>query len=117
MLLAVSLLLTVAASAQMPGWSHIKRFDVTENSGANVIDYQMLITFDSQTLIGNGQMNANGSDIRFTSGCTGGTNFNYWIESGINTTTTKVWVKIDTLLANQTKSIFMQYGNAGAGIF
>lgn len=114
MLLALSLLLTVTASAQMPGWSHIKRLDVTENSGVDVVDYQLALTFDSQTLIGNGQMNADGSDIRFTSGCTGGTNFNYWIESGINTPVTKVWVKIDTILSGATKTIFMHYGNVSA---
>lgn len=114
LLINIGLLLNFLAHSQMPGWSHLKRFDLTENSGVDITEYQLLITFDSQTLIGNGEMNLDGSDIRFTEECTGGANYNYWIESGINTTTTKVWVKIDTLLANQTRAIYMQYGNAGA---
>lgn len=116
MLAFASLLFAPLSQAQMAGWSHLRRIDVTENSGADVHNYQLLVTFDSQTLIGNGEMNMDGSDIRFTSECTGGTNFNYWIESGINTPTTKVWVKVDTLLSNQTRSIYMHYGNAGASV-
>lgn len=116
MLAIASLCFVQVSQAQLAGWSHLRRIDVTENSGADVHNYQLLVTFDSQTLIGNGEMNADGSDLRFTSECTGGTNFNYWIESGINTPGTKVWVKVDTLLSNQTRSIYMHFGNAGASV-
>lgn len=114
LLIGIGLLLNFFAYSQMPGWSHLKRYDVTENSGADIYNYQLAVTFDSQVLIGNGEMNVDGSDLRFTNDCGGTVLFNYWIESGLNTATTKVWVKIDTLLANQTRSIFMQYGNAAA---
>jgi hypothetical protein len=59
-------------------------------------------------------MNAAGNDIRFGKDCAGTTLFNYWIESGINTTTTVAWVKIDTLPANGTVTFYMYYGNSSA---
>lgn len=115
LLLLAVLFITATAYSQMPGWSHLKRLQITENSGVDIYNYQLAVTFDSQTLIGNGEMNVDGSDLRFTNDCGGTVLFNYWIESGLNTATTKVWVKIDTLLANQTRAIYMQYGNVAAG--
>jgi len=79
-----------------------------------VLNYQLPITVNTQMLIANGEMLATGDDIRFTSACIGGESFNYWIESGINTTATKIWVKIDTLHASGYRTIYMHYGNASA---
>lgn len=100
--------------AQMPGWTGYTPITLTENSGSDLFNYQMELTFDSEAYVLAGDMLANGDDIRFTELCSGGTNYSYWIESGMNTTTTKVWVKIDALLANSTKTIYMQYGNPSA---
>jgi hypothetical protein len=99
--------------AQPLGWNHSQTIAVTENSGANIYNHQLKIIFDSQTLIGAGEMNIDGSDLRFGTVCDTA-DLNYWIESGINTPTTTVWVKVDTLLANQTTNIFMFYGNISA---
>jgi hypothetical protein len=99
--------------AQPIGWSHSRVISVTENSGSNIGDYQLGITFDSQTLITAGEMNAAGTDLRFGTTCTT-IDLNYWIESGINTPTTKVWVKLDTLFASSTSNIYMFYGNSSA---
>ncbi len=101
------------AFSQPAGWNHTNVIAVTENSGATIANYQLQITFDSQTLISNGEMNMDGSDLRFGTLCDTA-NLNYWIESGINTPTTVVWVKIDTLFASQTQNIFMFYGNSSA---
>lgn len=38
----------------------------------------------------------------------------YWIESGYNTTSTKIWVKIPSLLANNNVTIYLYYGNPNA---
>ena len=38
----------------------------------------------------------------------------YWIESGINTQSTKVWVKIPSIPSNGNVTIYMYYGNSGA---
>lgn len=103
----------ISAFSQPIGWNHSRTISITENSGTNVFNYQLRIIFDSQSLISAGQMNSDGSDLRFGTLCDV-SNLNYWIESGINTPTTVVWIKIDTLLANQTRDIFMFYGNTSA---
>lgn len=111
--LFLACLLGCSLFAQPLGWNFTNVISVTENSGANVYNYQLMINFDSQTLINAGQMNADGSDLRFGTYCDS-TNLNYWIESGINTPNTVVWVKLDSLLANQSRNIFMFYGNLAA---
>lgn len=105
-----------SAMAQMAGWSYVQPILVHENSGATVTNYQLAITVNTADLVTAGEMLSTGDDIRFTSGCTGGTDYNYWIESGMNTASTKIWVKIDTLPANGSKTIYMQYGNSSATV-
>ncbi|MDP1802070.1 MAG: DUF2341 domain-containing protein [Bacteroidota bacterium] len=100
--------------AQPAGWLYKDAINVQENSNTLITNYQIKLTINTQALISATQMNANGDDIRFGKTCTGSTLFNYWIESGINTTTTTIWVKIDTLQANATKTIYMFYGNSSA---
>ncbi|HEV8537995.1 MAG TPA: DUF2341 domain-containing protein [Bacteroidota bacterium] len=100
--------------AQPPGWLYSKRAVITETSGSTLTDYQVALTLNTQALILALQMNADGSDIRFSLDKPGTQLLDYWIESGINTPTTKIWVRVDQLLANDTKSIFLAYGNPGA---
>ncbi|HEU4719653.1 MAG TPA: DUF2341 domain-containing protein [Bacteroidia bacterium] len=105
---------TLAGFAQPAGWSYSLPLTITENSGSLVTDYQAKLIIDTQTPIGAGQMQTNGDDIRFGKDCAGNTLYNYWIESGINTTTTIIWVKIDTLFASSTRTFYMFYGNNAA---
>lgn len=102
------------AVAQPAGWSYVLPFNVTNTTAALVTNYQLQLTVNTQAPIGAGQMNINGDDIRFGKDCAGTTLFNYWIESGINTTATTIWVKIDTLPASGSVQLFMYYGNAAA---
>ena len=107
-------LIACTVYAQPAGWSYVQPLQVQNNTASLVTNYQLMFTFDTQTPIGLGQMNANGDDIRFGKTCAGTTLFNYWIESGINTTTTKFWVKIDSIPASGSVVIYMFYGNASA---
>jgi hypothetical protein len=101
-------------SAVLPsGWLFFRKYIVTENSGDTLRSYQLKMIINTQALIAAGQMNSDGSDMRF--GNKNATTFyNYWIDSGINTTNTIVWVKLDTLNALSAKSVFMFYGNSSA---
>jgi len=58
-------------------------------------------------------MQSDGDDIRFATE-DGSTTINYWIESGINTTSTKIWVKVPSIAANGNTDIWMYYGNPSA---
>ena len=102
-------------TAQPTGWSHLKVYQVTENSGANITDYQLAITLNTQNLVSLGQMKSDGSDIRFGNDCGGTILYPYWIESNtMNTSTTKIWVKIDNLPASANKLVYLYYGNNNA---
>lgn len=106
--------LSMAVIAQPAGWNYVQPLQVTNNTASLVTNYQLQLTVNTLTPIGAGQMLANGDDIRFGKDCAGTTLFNYWIESGINTATTTIWVKIDTLPASGTMQFYMFYGNASA---
>ncbi len=100
------------AFAQPAGWSYVQPLQVQNNIASQVTDYQLQFTINTATPILNGEMLANGDDIRFGKDCAGTTLFNYWIESGINTASTVIWVKIDTLPASGIIQFYMFYGNA-----
>jgi Domain of unknown function (DUF2341)/Secretion system C-terminal sorting domain len=115
----ISLLLSIIFAgttlAQLTGWQYRKAISITESSAATLIDYQLKLVVNTQALIAAGFMKTDGSDIRFTKTCdVAPTFFNYWIDTGLNTSATVIWVKVDTLLASQTKTIFMYYGNTTA---
>lgn len=100
--------------AQPAGWPYIKAFTITENSGADLYQHQVRLEVNTLVLVAAGQMDISGADIRFGKDCQGLTNYNYWIESGMNTASTVIWVQIDTLFAGEDRNIFMYYGNAVA---
>jgi len=56
-------------------------------------------------------MNADCSDLRIADDYA--SEIPYWIESGCNTTSTQVWIKIN-LSASNSKIVYLYYGNAGA---
>ena len=96
---------------QLVGWQYKDAIRIQENSGAQKINYQVLLTVNTATLVTAGKMLATGDDLRFAKDCNGSILYNYWIESGMNTATTQIWVMIDTLAASGTRIMNMFYGN------
>ncbi len=115
LLLAAILFSSMSAVAQPAGWQYVQGINITENSGANLIGYQLRIILNTQDLVASGRMLSSGNDIRFGSDINGTTLLNYWIESGMNTTSTVIWVKIPLLPANSNSLIYLFYGNNSAG--
>ncbi len=100
--------------AQPTGWLYERPISVT-NSGSQLIqNYSLAVTVNTQALIAAHQMQANGADIRFGTPCTGTRIFNHFVYSGLNTTTTLIYVMIDSLKPNSTRTIYMFYGNPTA---
>ncbi len=98
----------------LTGFSYRKAITIDNTSNSsNLTDYQVLLTFDTQTLISQGKMRSDCGDIRFTDS-NGTTLLNYWIESGCNTTQTKVWIKVPSIPASSNKTIYVYYGNSNA---
>ncbi|MEO5645134.1 MAG: DUF2341 domain-containing protein [Bacteroidia bacterium] len=105
------LLFSTKMFAQPAGWSYSAPYQITENSGNLVVNYQAKLTINTQALVSANQLLANGNDLRFGKNCTGSTLYNYWIESGMNTANTVIWVKIDTLFPSAVRTFYMFYGN------
>ncbi len=97
--------------AWLTNWNYRRPVTIS-NTGSALTDYQILVTIDTSSIITAGKMLSNGNDIRFTSS-DGSTLLSYWIESGINTTSTKIWVKIPSILSG-TNTIYLYYGNPSA---
>ena len=93
------------------GWEYRKPINISENSGNNLNEFQINLSIDTQSLISNGKMNSDCSDIRFAD--SSGNKMSYWIEEGCNTPSTIIWVKVN-LSALQNKTIYMYYGNSTA---
>ena len=93
----------------LTNWNYRKPITIS-NTGSTLTDHQVLVTVDTLALAGNIQVGC--ADIRFTDN--GGIiPLSYWIESGPNTTSTKIWVKISSI-ANGNNTIYLYYGNSGA---
>lgn len=74
------------------------------------------LTLDTAALIAAGKMRADGGDLRFTN-FDGTASYSYWIESGLNTAQTLVWLKAAATTSSgysgeDQSTIFMSYGNA-----
>ena len=107
-----SIILVGSTSAVYDNWGYKKPVNVTENSDSSLTDYQISLTVDTATLISAGKMQTDCDDIRFTDSDEA-TELSYWLESGCNTSNTKIWVKMPSLSASSTKTIYMYYGNSG----
>jgi hypothetical protein len=83
------------------------------NSGSALSNYQSSVTVNTSALISAGKMQPGCQDIRFT-GSDGISNLYYWIESGTNTASTKIWVKVPSIPASPATTIYMYYGNPSA---
>ncbi|RLF65413.1 MAG: hypothetical protein DRN30_04025, partial [Thermoplasmata archaeon] len=114
----------IDSEAKLPYWiesystsnGYVLPITITEQSGQNLTDYQVLITITNTTILSH--MKSDAGDIRFfetqvTDPYTETTGkLPYWIELK-NDTMLKVWVKLN-LTANQSKTIYMYYGNPSA---
>lgn len=92
-------------------WNYRKPITIS-NSGSTLTDYQIPVAIDTASLVAVGKLLSNCNDIRFTD-TDGSTLLNYWIESGCNTSSTKIWIKIPSITSG-TNTIYLYYGNSGA---
>ena len=95
-------------------WQYRRPITINNTQNSNSLtDYQILVTVDTATLISDGKMRSDCGDIRFVDS-DDSTKLSYWIESGCNTSSTKIWVKVPSIPASSTKTIYMYYGNPSA---
>ena len=95
-------------------WKYRLPINITNPNSQMLYDFQINFNLDTQTLISQGKMRSDCSDIRITYyNITDGKEYpiNYWIESGCNTLSTTIWVKIPYVYLNSDTLIYVYYGN------
>jgi len=92
-------------------WSSYRNIDAANGGGA-ITNYRMLINVNTQALISANKMRPDGGDIRFLDGSCNALPFR--IESGLNTTSTNIWITVPSVAATSTTTIKMLYGNPAA---
>ncbi|MDB2467159.1 DUF2341 domain-containing protein, partial [bacterium] len=66
-----------------------------DNSSSDALsNYEVNLSLNTNALIQTGKMQSLGQDIRFLDAS--GNNLDYWIESGINTSNTSLWVQVSS---------------------
>jgi hypothetical protein len=113
-IITIFFIVTNVVNAQLANWRAELPLTVHNNSGSTMTNCQVPIIFSSAQLITLGLMQTNGNDIRFGSNCSSSTAYNYWIEGYMNTDTTKVWVLIPSVNANDSLKFYMFFGNPAA---
>lgn len=93
-------------------WDYRKNITVTNNTASAMTNYQTLIIINTAELVTAGKMQADCDDLRFAD--LAGTLQDFWVESGKNTTTTRIWVRVKSINASSTKDIYMYYGYSSA---
>jgi PKD repeat protein len=107
-------ILSLSVFSQLTAWQYKTPYKIIERSGSDLINYQVLIIPNTDSLITAGAMLSDGADIRFASDCDGNNLLPYFIETDLVSQDGHIWVQIPSLLANDTINIYLFYGNASA---
>lgn len=113
-LLTVFLLVAGVESAFAQQFLYNQPITVTNNENKTVYRWQIPIYVNTATEVSANRMKADGSDIRFSKDCQGNYPLNFFIDSGMNSAKTKIWVLMDTLYPSADRVIYMRYGNPNA---
>ncbi|MCW5909357.1 MAG: DUF2341 domain-containing protein [Chitinophagales bacterium] len=95
------------------GWDWVVPITVSNSTGATIPAQSTLFIINTAAPISAGKMNVSGNDIRFVYN-TCGNYLNYWIESGINTNNTNIWIALPAIPDGSSITIYMYYGNPSA---
>ncbi|MCB9232517.1 MAG: DUF2341 domain-containing protein [Bacteroidia bacterium] len=111
--LCLFLLLTLVlpVKSQVGNFSWAVPVTVTNNTGAAQAGYQVRLKFNSAALISAGKLASDGRDLRFGDPC-GANLYPYWIEKDLNTDTTIIWIKLDSIGLGSTLDFQMYYGDS-----
>jgi len=104
-----------ATTGWLSGWSYRRAVTINNTANSNALsNYQVLVTVDTASLISAKKLQSSCADIRFTDS-DGQTLLNYWIDPNTcNTGSTRIYVKVPSIPASSTYTIYMYYGNSTA---
>ena len=94
-------------------WPYRSDVTITEQSGGALTDYQVELSLTASSFHASYSWSANGDDIRLLD-TNDSTEMDFFIESWDSVAqTATIWVKM-SLMANQTKTFYLYYGNTEA---
>ncbi len=96
------------------GFTYTAPITIVNGSATALTDHQVKVTVNTAALVTAGKMRADGADMRFLDGSDCCAPISYFIESGMNSATTVVWVKVPSIGASSSRQISMAYGNPTA---
>jgi gliding motility-associated-like protein len=100
----------VQAQPCYSGFTYRLPIEIDNSKSAMLKNYEIKVTLNTAALVSTGKMRSLGQDIRFLD--SKGNELNYWIEDGtINSTTTSIWVKTDSISNYSKDTLYMFYGN------
>ncbi len=94
-----------------PGWLYTMPVTIHHQAPAPLFQFQVKVEINTAALINAGKMQPNGSDIRFVAFSQCCKNIPYYVEAGINTPNTIIWLRTDSLPQNAPGIFIMYYGN------
>lgn len=106
--------ITIPLISQLNGWQYRRTVTVTQPYDTVLTNFQVEFKFDSKALVDQGKLNPDLSDLRFSNDCAEEESLPYWIESGANTTETRVWIKVPLITPTEDVQFSMFYGKPGA---
>lgn len=92
-------------------WAYRKSIAITNGSGSNLSNYQVVLTLDTSDTT---KFQSNCNDVRITD--INGNLLPYWIEEnnpGCGSASTKIWTKVSSIPTSGA-TIYVYYGNASA---
>ncbi|MFP4524439.1 MAG: DUF2341 domain-containing protein, partial [Candidatus Woesearchaeota archaeon] len=103
------------SAAGKGSWKYKKPITITENSNATLEEYQVPLRIDTATLIAQGKMESDCSDLRIGDETSG--HYDYYLDdytTACGENDTLVWAKIPELQADTAKQAYLYYGNPSA---
>lgn len=110
-----SAVVQLATAAAGPNGTQYKRA-ITLNNTANtnsLSNYQISFTLDTASLISAGKLRSDCGDMRINASDDVTPINTFWVEN-CNSSTTIVWVKVPSIPASATQTIYLYYGNSAA---
>jgi gliding motility-associated-like protein len=97
----------------LPNWAYRVPITITNSSASVLTDFQVVSSLNTSTLLLNGKIRSDGGDIRVLTNS--GSSLSHWIETGtFNTAATRIWVKVPSIPANGSATVYLFYGNPSA---
>jgi hypothetical protein len=94
------------------GWQWRKPIVIDNSGGAERTDYHVKVEMNTEDLIDEFKIREDGGDVRIFDS-DDSTDVDFYIESGMDSPLTTVWVYIPIIPASSEKIIYMRYGNSG----